>query len=70
MIPEAPTKLSFMEKFIELQIKMLITNQENVQNHNYASDPTEWLFLTRGIAYFISKESNVRKNFVLYLSGS
>ena len=59
LIPEAPTNLSFLEKFLELQIKMLITNQENVQNHNYASDPTEWPFMTRGIAYFISKTSNV-----------
>ena len=58
MIPEAQTYLTFWEKFLELQIKMLITNQENVQNHNYASDPSEWPFLTRGIAYFISKESN------------
>ena len=37
MIPEAPTHMSFAEKFIELQVKMLMTNQENVQNHNYAS---------------------------------
>ena len=59
LIPEEPTELSFMEKFVELQIKMLVTNQENVQNHNYASDPSEWPFLTRGIAYFISKTSNV-----------
>lgn len=61
MIPEAPTHMTFWEKLLELQITMLITNQENVQNHNYASDPTEWPFLTRGIAYFISKESNVRE---------
>ena len=60
LIPQEPTYLSFMEKFLELQIKMLLTNQENVQNHNYASDPTEWPFLTRGIAYYISKKSNVR----------
>ena len=56
-----------MEKFLELQIKMLITNQENVQNHNYASDPSEWPFLTRGIAYYISKKSNVSRDFILYL---
>lgn len=66
LIPEEPTELSFMEKFVELQIKMLVTNQENVQNHNYASDPIEWPFLTRGIAYFISKTSNVsQRNFYL-----
>ena len=59
LIPQEPTYLSFADKFLELQLKMLLTNQENVQNHNYASDPTEWPFLTRGIAYFISKQSNV-----------
>ena len=66
MIPEAPTYLTFWEKFLELQIKMLITNQENVQNHNYASDPSEWPFLTRGIAYFISKDSNVGLNIMKF----
>ena len=60
LIPESPTDLSFIEKFLELQIKMLVTNQENVQNHNYASDPMEWPFLTRGIAYYISKTSNAQ----------
>ena len=69
MIPEAPTRLSFAEKFLELQVKMLMTNQENVQNHNYASDPTEWLFLTRGIAYYISKDSNVMHDITTLRSG-
>ena len=27
MIPESPTHLTFWEKFLELQIKMLVTNQ-------------------------------------------
>lgn len=58
LIPEKQTVLSFWDKFLELQFKMLITNQENVQNHNFASDPTEWPFLTRGIAYYIAKDSN------------
>jgi len=58
LIPVEETVLSFWDKFFELQFKMLITNQENVQNHNFASDPTEWPFLTRGIAYFIAKDSN------------
>ena len=38
------------------------------------SDPTEWLFLTRGIAYFISKESNAQihliGNVVVWYSGT
>ena len=58
LIPEKETQLSFWDKFTELQFKMLITNQENVQNHNFASDPMEWPFLTRGIAYYIAKDSN------------
>jgi len=59
LIPRRPTQLSFWEKFAEVQVKMLLTNQENVQNHNYASGPMEWPMLTRGIAYFVSKTSNV-----------
>eukprot|EP00092_Neocalanus_flemingeri_P039416 GFUD01042917.1.p1 GENE.GFUD01042917.1~~GFUD01042917.1.p1 ORF type:complete len:226 (+),score=39.73 GFUD01042917.1:231-908(+) len=58
LIPEQQTTLSFWDKFLELQLKMLITNQENVQNHNFATDPTEWPFLTRGITYIIAKDSN------------
>ncbi len=61
LIPQSPTRMSFLEKFAELQLKMLITNQENVQNHNYASEPTEWPFLARGIAYYVSKTSNVSR---------
>lgn len=64
MIPQKATYLSFWEKFLELQIKMLVTNQENVQNHNYASEPTEWPFLTRGIAYFIAKDSNAQVHLI------
>merc|ERR1711962_712417 len=74
LIPETKTELSFWEKFFELQFKMLITNQENVQNHNFASDPTEWPFLTRGIAYFIAKDSNnqvhLMGNIVVWYTGS
>jgi dolichyl-phosphate-mannose-protein mannosyltransferase len=74
LIPEGKTQLTFWEKFWELQIKMLITNQENVQNHNFASDPTEWPFLTRGIAYYIAKDSNnqvhLMGNIVVWYTGS
>merc|ERR1712018_378483 len=50
------------------------TNQENVQNHNFASDPTEWPFLTRGIAYYIAKDSNnqvhLMGNIVVWYTGT
>lgn len=59
MIPTTATHLSFWEKFLELQYKMLFTSQEYVQNHMFSSEPLEWPFLTRGIAYWVSSESNV-----------
>lgn len=58
-IPLEPVVLSFWEKFFELQIRMLFISNENVQNHMYTSSPWEWLTLTRGIAYWVSPESNV-----------
>ena len=58
-IPLEPTQLTFWEKFFELQIRMLFISNENVQNHMYTSSPWEWLILTRGIAYWVSPESNV-----------
>jgi dolichyl-phosphate-mannose-protein mannosyltransferase len=59
-VPLKPTHLSFFDKMIELQYKMLIVNQENVQNHIYSCDsPLDWILLTKGIAYWISPTSNV-----------
>lgn len=60
MIPLRATVLSFWDKFLELQYKMLFTHQENVQNHMYSSEPLEWPLMTRGIAYWVSAEHNVR----------
>ncbi|GAB6024710.1 hypothetical protein CHUAL_009843 [Chamberlinius hualienensis] len=59
-VPTAPTKLSFWDKFWELQIKMFTVNQENVQDHLYSSEPHEWPTLSRGIAYWISSDSNAQ----------
>lgn len=42
-----------------LQYKMLLVNQENVQDHVYSSDPMEWPLMTRGIAYWVSPTTNV-----------
>ncbi|GIX90666.1 hypothetical protein CDAR_604962 [Caerostris darwini] len=62
-VPLQPTKLTFLEKMWELQYKMFTTNSENVQDHIYSSTASDWLFLTRGIAYWISPHSNKnRKN--------
>lgn len=59
-VPLQPTQLSFLEKFWELQYKMLTVNQENVQDHMYSSDPLEWFLMNRGIAYWISPSSNAQ----------
>lgn len=59
MIPLQATRLSFWNKLSELQYKMLLTHQENVQNHLYSSEPLEWPLMTRGIAYYVSSEHNV-----------
>merc|ERR1719173_268739 len=68
LIPEGQTQLTFWE----LQVKMLITNQENI--NNFASDSTEWPFMTRGIAYYIAKDSNnqvhLLGNIVIWYTGS
>lgn len=59
MIPTTATVLSFWEKLMELQYKMLMASTENVQNHMYSSEPSEWPLMTRGIAYWVSSTSNV-----------
>nr|CAG4642305.1 EOG090X015P [Evadne anonyx] len=59
-VPLEPVKMTFMEKFIELQIRMIFISNENVQNHIYTSSPWEWLTLTRGIAYWVDSKSNAQ----------
>lgn len=58
-VPLEPVKMTFLEKFFELQIRMIFVSNENVQNHIYTSSPWEWLTLTRGIAYWVDSKSNV-----------
>nr|CAI5824722.1 unnamed protein product [Callosobruchus analis] len=60
MIPMAPTKLSFWQKFLELHYKMLFSSTDGVQNHMYSSEPLEWPLMTRGIAYWVSPNSNAQ----------
>ncbi|CAH1967386.1 unnamed protein product [Acanthoscelides obtectus] len=60
MIPTAPTKLSFWQKFLELHYKMLFSSTDGVQNHMYSSEPLEWPLMTRGIAYWVSPNSNAQ----------
>ncbi|XP_074598197.1 protein O-mannosyltransferase rt [Brevipalpus obovatus] len=66
-VPLAPTQLSFWEKMKELQYKMISFDQENIPDHMFACDsPIDWLFLTKGIAYWIDPNSNAQ----IYLIGN
>ena len=58
-VPLSPTKFTFWEKMKELQYKMLIHDQENIQDHMYAAtSPLDLILLNKGIAYWISSKSN------------
>lgn len=59
MIPMERTELSFWQKFRELQTKMF-WQSDTVQNHMYSSEPLEWPLLSKGIAYWYQKETNVK----------
>ena len=67
-VPLMPVQMSFWEKFVELQVRMIFISNENVQNHIYTSSPWEWLTLTRGIAYWVHTKSNVNE-VILILTG-
>ncbi|XP_055629709.1 protein O-mannosyltransferase 1 [Toxorhynchites rutilus septentrionalis] len=73
MIPTAPTKLSFWEKFSELQMKMLL-HAEKLEGHMYSSEPFEWPFMDKGIAYWVDNTSNAQifllGNLVIWYSAS
>ncbi|CAH0558350.1 unnamed protein product [Brassicogethes aeneus] len=74
MIPTSATSLSFWEKFFELHYKMMFSGTESVQNHMYSSEPLEWPLMSRGIAYWVSSNSNAQihllGNVVLWFSAT
>uniref|UniRef100_A0A182V2U2 Protein O-mannosyltransferase 1 n=1 Tax=Anopheles merus TaxID=30066 RepID=A0A182V2U2_ANOME len=59
MIPTEPTKLSFWNKFSELQLKMLL-HADKLESHMYSSEPHEWPLMDKGIAYWIDGDSNAQ----------
>ncbi|XP_013182933.2 protein O-mannosyltransferase 1 [Amyelois transitella] len=60
MIPTAATQLSFWEKFLELQHKMVAHAPDAPHGHMFASEPAEWPLLVRSIAYWLSPNSNAQ----------
>ena len=59
LLPLEPTHLSFWAKLWELQMKMLMSRQDTELEHKFSSSPTEWPFMVRNIAYWMSSSSNV-----------
>lgn len=57
MLPMKQTSLSFYQKFIELQAKMLWHSPQN-SGHMYSSEPLDWPLLTKGIAYWVDTHSS------------
>lgn len=47
-----PTRLSFLQKFWELQIASIRTNAKLIDNHPFKSDPISWPWVTRGISFW------------------
>lgn len=75
MIPTKPTSLTFLEKFFELQSKMLWSHtSEPTQTHMYSSEPHDWPLMCKGIAYWVDGNSNAQihliGNVVIWYSGS
>lgn len=75
MIPTKPTTLTFLEKFFELQSKMLWSqSSESAPTHMYSSTPLEWPLLSKGIAYWIDGKSNAQihliGNILIWYSGT
>lgn len=58
MIPTEPTRLSFWTKFLELQYKMFMAKGDVEMEHKYSSEPIQWPFLSKNVAYWMSPNNN------------
>lgn len=52
------TEMPFFDKFWEIQMRMLKANVEIIQDHAFASRPTDWPIMKRGVAYWMDATSN------------
>ncbi|XP_071948165.1 protein O-mannosyl-transferase 1-like [Antedon mediterranea] len=57
-------ELSMWQKFLELQWKMLAANKNVIKEHEYSSNPLEWLLMERGVAYWMDSQSNAQIHFL------
>ncbi|KAH9940907.1 glycosyltransferase family 39 protein [Epithele typhae] len=64
-----PKSMSFIKKFVELQILMLQHNAGLTASHPYASGPINWPFLISGISFWTKSEGQKQIYFVGNLVG-
>ncbi|XP_076436443.1 protein O-mannosyl-transferase 1-like [Babylonia areolata] len=74
LLPLEPTKVSFWAKLWELQVKMFTSRQDTELEHKFSSTPTDWPFMVRNIAYWMSPSDNSQihllGNLVVWVSAS
>jgi dolichyl-phosphate-mannose--protein O-mannosyl transferase len=58
-------RLSFFEKFIELNILMWKTNSKLTADHYFGSRPAAWPFLTRGLGFWNGGQQGQQRNHTL-----
>lgn len=64
--PRKVVRMSFLKKFLELQLQMLQQNAGLTQSHPYASSPINWPFLLSGISFWTKNEAQQQ----IYLIGN
>ncbi|KAI8895247.1 Dolichyl-phosphate-mannose-protein mannosyltransferase-domain-containing protein [Globomyces pollinis-pini] len=55
-LPTPKSTMSFLQKFVELQSKMIHHNNALTATHPYSSVPISWPFVIRGISFWEKKE--------------
>ncbi|OBZ89302.1 Dolichyl-phosphate-mannose--protein mannosyltransferase 4 [Choanephora cucurbitarum] len=58
--------MSFLVKFIDLQMRMIVHNNRLVGSHPYQSTPISWPLMTRGISYWTDSATRGQ----IYLTGN
>ncbi|KAH3800902.1 hypothetical protein DPMN_154545 [Dreissena polymorpha] len=74
LIPMEPTYVSFWEKFWELQTKMLFGAPPADIEHKYRSNPLDWPFVSKNVAYWMHATTNAQihllGNTVVWVTGT
>ncbi|XP_067643362.1 protein O-mannosyltransferase 1-like isoform X1 [Eurosta solidaginis] len=65
MIPTKVIQLTFIEKFFELQTKMLLYTKQ-MDDHMYSSTPLEWPLLDKDIAYWVNPKTSILAQLEFY----